>query len=91
MTDTRAAFEAWYGVESPPRFSKSGRYCRDSLEETWCAWQAAINHERSECAKVCEDYGSSYDNEWNRKLGVANDLKDACDECAAAIRARSQP
>jgi hypothetical protein len=51
----------------------------------------AVMAERSECAKECEDYGSSYDNEWNRKLGVANDLKDACDECAAAIRARSQP
>jgi hypothetical protein len=60
--------------------------------EALAKFAAAIRaDERSECAKVCEDYGSSYDNEWNRKLGVANDLKDACDECAAAIRARSQP
>lgn len=85
MTDTRAAFEAWYGVESPPRFSKSGRYCRDSLEETWCAWQAAINHERSECAKVCEDQASAHDGSHNSQAAIG------CDGCAAAIRARSQP
>jgi hypothetical protein len=82
MTDTRAAFEAWafdLGI------------CVDEWPSLLLAWKAAINHERSECAKVCEEFGASYDNEWNRKLGVANDLKDACDECAAAIRARSQP
>ena len=50
----------------------------------------AIKAEREKSAKVCEDYGASYDNAWNQKLGVANDLKDACDECAAAIRARGE-
>lgn len=51
--------------------------------------QEAARQEREAAAKACEDFGASYDNEWNRKLGVANDLKDACEECAAAIRSRS--
>jgi len=51
--------------------------------------EEAVKQELEAAAKACEDFGASYDNEWNRKLGVASDLKDACDECAAAIRARS--
>jgi hypothetical protein len=41
---------------------------------------------REECAKACEQSGAGYDNEWNRKLGVADDLKEVCEECAIAIR-----
>jgi hypothetical protein len=41
---------------------------------------------REECAKLCEQSGAGYDNEWNRKLGVADDLKEVCEECAIAIR-----
>jgi uncharacterized protein YukE len=84
MTDTRAAFEASWDAQCEKGWRRESQLA-------WEIWQAAINHEREECTKVCEDYGSSYDNEWNRKLGVANDLKDACEECAAAIRARSEP
>lgn len=55
------------------------------------ALMEAVGREREECAKACEDFGKSYDNEWNRNLGVASDLEDVCEECAAAIRARSTP
>jgi hypothetical protein len=96
MTDTRAAFERWFqddflnGMDTAGGWdAERNCYVTHQVHMAWMGWQAAINHERSECAKVCEDYGSSYDNEWNRKLGVANDLKDACEECAAAIRARA--
>lgn len=53
--------------------------------------EEAVKQEREAAAKACEDFGASYDNEWNRKLGVANDLKDACEECALAIRGRAAP
>jgi len=88
MTDTRAAFEAWYGKF--PRDLKrheSGRYCGPGTENMWEGWQAAINHERSECAKVCEEIEEpawySYEN--------PNSFYDGSGACAAAIRARSQP
>jgi len=86
MTDARAAFEAFLKRHGDP--SKLSDPMREILH---LVFEAGQQHEREACAKVCEDYGASYDNEWNRKLGVANDLKDACDECAAAIRARSEP
>ena len=44
--------------------------------------------EREACAKVCEDYGKSCVNEWNKNLGVADDLLETAEECAEAIRAR---
>jgi hypothetical protein len=40
-----------------------------------------------EAASVCVGYGESLDNEWNRNLGVAAELREACEDCAAAIRA----
>jgi hypothetical protein len=42
-------------------------------------WQAAINHERSECAKVCED----------RAIDPYAEVDLESRACAAAIRARS--
>jgi hypothetical protein len=45
-----------------------------------------VADEREKCAKVADKHASSYDNEWNRKLGKANDLVEACEEIAAAIR-----
>jgi len=49
---------------------------------------AARADEREACAKACEDYGKSCANEWNKNLGVADDLRETAEECAAAIRAR---
>jgi hypothetical protein len=69
MTDTRAAFEAWYG-----------KYPQD----LWETWQAAIKHERSECAKVCEEKGDSAER-GHFCMGNGKWARD----CAAAIRARS--
>jgi hypothetical protein len=46
--------------------------------------------EREECAKVCEGYANSLNNEWNQSLGVADDLVETCHECAEAIRARGK-
>lgn len=43
-----------------------------------------------EAAKVCNATAEIFDNDWNRRLGVANDLKEACVECARAIRSLIQ-
>lgn len=42
-------------------------------------------HVKAEAVKVCREEGAGLDNEWNRSLGVGNDLKEACEDCAAAI------
>lgn len=77
MTDTRAAFEAWafdLGI------------CVDEWPSLRLAWMAATRHERSECAKVCEDEKVEAD-----VTGTSEDAayNMATDHCAAAIRARS--
>jgi hypothetical protein len=80
MTDTRAAFEAWAATQD---LSVTGaNWGVNSLKRAcaWAAWQAAIKHERSECAKVCEEVGP--------KDGA---LALVTAGFAAAIRARSQP
>jgi hypothetical protein len=73
MTDTRAAFVAAYMdacKDKPADWNEIGYWYARQL------WDAAINHERSECAKVCEMVPSAFgDNA----------------RCAAAIRARSEP
>lgn len=40
-----------------------------------------------DAAKICDKYGVDVDNDWNRSLGVAEDLKDVADDCADQIRA----
>ena len=50
--------------------------------------QLVRTDEREACAKACENYGESCANEWNKNLGVADDLRETAEECAAAIRAR---
>lgn len=42
--------------------------------------------ERERCAKIADEHSLSYDNEWNRNLGKASDLVEACEDIAAAIR-----
>jgi hypothetical protein len=51
----------------------------------------AILEERTACSKVCKWIGLSYDNEGNRKLGVARDLIETAEECAEAILDRVSP
>ena len=41
-----------------------------------------------DAAKLCDEYGNSVNNEWNKELGVADDLAGIAEECAEAIRAR---
>jgi dissimilatory sulfite reductase (desulfoviridin) alpha/beta subunit len=53
------------------------------------AWDAAIKHERSECAKVCEDMAGTMSMFANSKDAKMHN--NAVAGCAAAIRARSQP
>lgn len=62
-----------------------GDTTEDLLKEL--EWQVRES-EREACAKVCEESGASYVNEWNKKLGVADDLQEVALECAHAIRAR---
>ena len=83
--DTLAMLHSLFGSDVLMN-NTSGRYLSDHIEELIAK---RVKQEREAAAKACEEFGASYDNEWNRKLGVASDLKDACDECAAAIRARS--
>ncbi len=47
-----------------------------------------VIEEREACAKVCETYGESLNNDWNKDLGVAEDLVGITEDCAAAIRGR---
>ena len=54
------------------------------------AVEAAVLAEREACAKACEEYGNSVNNEWNKQLGVADDLVGIAEECAATIRARGE-
>jgi hypothetical protein len=48
--------------------------------------EAAIEATKEKAAKVCEEYGNSVNNDWNKQLGVADDLVSIAEECAAAIR-----
>lgn len=48
----------------------------------------AIAKEREECAKVCDNIANSVNNEWNKGLGVANDMCEIATDCADAIRGR---
>jgi hypothetical protein len=92
MTDTRAAFEAWaatYGYETIS--DAEGLYWDDGAQMVWLCWQAAIKHEREECAKVCEDVRDVGD---GAVIAAFEDFHDdghidGCNNCAAAIRARS--
>jgi hypothetical protein len=88
MTDTRAAFEAWYG-KYPHDLKKheNGRYFGPGAQDLWETWQAAINHERSECAKVCEEVDEPG---WTG-YECPNTFNDGKWAAAAAIRARSEP
>lgn len=56
----------------------------EELHTTW-------NNAMERAAEICEASGRELDNEWNRKLGAASDLKETCDECAASIRASKLP
>jgi hypothetical protein len=88
----RAQFEHWMSDEgsTPKAVERRGDgYMLLQAQICWTAWQAAAKAEREACAKTCEKYGASLNNEWNQSLGVADDLVETCEECAEAIRARS--
>jgi len=53
-------------------------------------YKLGMEAEREACAKLCEESGAGYVNEWNKKLGVADELEEVALECAHAIRARGQ-
>ena len=42
--------------------------------------------ERERCVKIADDMAKGLNNEWNQKIGKANDLVDTCEDIAAAIR-----
>ena len=64
-------------------------------------WDAAIKHERAECAKVCEKLEDEYRAAYKGRTEPIDRAalynphtdgeSDGAGECAAAIRARSQP
>jgi hypothetical protein len=94
MTDPRAAFEAWFtkdGDYEPEwldgRETSAGfLYSSADTENMWEAYQAAINHERSECAKVAETVPLESFCSVPSMAMLAKNRADV----AAAIRARSQ-
>lgn len=68
----REVFDAWFDP-----FALRTEDKKFGLEVcAWTIWQAAIQHEREACAKVCEM--------------VPSLLGDDIARCAAAIRARGQ-
>ena len=77
MTD-REAFEAWhvdfYNEPLPPEFT---------IVHSWEMWQAAIKHEREQCAKVCMDYWHELCDE-DADIGRSSVVAD----CAYLIRLR---
>ena len=92
MTD-REAFERWFedgfmdGMDTVGEWdAERNCYTVFQVHMAWKGWQAAINHERSECAKVCEDQGDAAER-GHFCMGNGKWARD----CAAAIRARSQP
>lgn len=76
--------ERW--MTNPPKFMQ-GYYSADQMRAFYLQGRREA---LEEAAKACEQAGAGYDNEWNRKLGAAADLKDVADECAAAIRELSK-
>lgn len=90
MTDTRAAFEAWFLKTRPskhrPDFAlrEDGTYTDDHTQRHWWTWQNAVLADRERCAKVCESKYAPADDGW--LTGYAVCAKD----CADAIRAETK-
>jgi len=59
-----------------------GEPTREELDVFLRTWQRAIQAEREECAKVCEELHQAYD--------AGESWEDGTYDCAAAIRARSK-
>lgn len=81
MTDTRAAFEEWFEAD---QMGNTEEYYAPK-DRAWAAWQASVKHEREACAIMCEVHAAAVINDGKQ---VASAI---CHECAAAVRARSQP
>lgn len=48
--------------------------------------EAAIRRdEREKCAEIADKHAASLDNEWNREIGKANDLREVAEDIAIAI------
>jgi hypothetical protein len=73
--------------EPEDRYRQLGLYDEDQMRShaAQCV-REAVERERERCAALCESTGAGFDNEWNRRLGVVDDLRDVAEECAAAIR-----
>ena len=94
MTDPRVAFEEWYAADAMPAEADWFKRDPDDRDEydsgtthcAWRAWQAAIKHEREECAKVCTDL-------WHTLCDRDADIGElsVAGDCAYLIRTRGAP
>lgn len=75
MTDTRAAFEAWFEAD---QMGNTEEYYAPK-DRAWAAWQEAARHEREAIAKLIDARAA----ECNQR-SMMSELNSA----AAAIRAR---
>ena len=96
MDEMRKAFEAW-AKESDWDISKigsgegwDGTYRSAAVRFMWEAWKAACAVEREACAEVCETTVWSKYVTWWTKATKTQVSAEASQQCAAAIRARSQ-
>ena len=84
--DTRQIFEEWYAGELPKALERNadGGYKYMPANTAWHVWQAAIAHEREECAISCDVKGATMLDQ-NRMVSAYV----MAGECALAIRQRS--
>jgi len=81
LPELRRQFEEWYEADAMPAEAdwfkryEDGEYYHSHTHDAWKAWQEAVKREREECAYLCDQLF--------KRAGDA-------DECADAIRARSE-
>ena len=96
MDEMRKVFEAWaqeYGWDIDKIGSGEewdGTYRSAAVRFMWGAWKAACTVEREVCAEVCETTVWSKDVTWWMEATKTQVSAEAGQQCADAIRARSQ-
>lgn len=88
----REVFEIWYQENITGcngewiEVDEHGQYLERSTRDAWKLYQIGAKHERDACASICDRFVYAIDNGGNRYKRPA-----MADQCANAIRARSNP
>lgn len=76
-------FDEWFQSKQGEAYASMYAFAKD-------AWEIAINIEREECAKVCDELAVGYERSsqghWS---GAYEHMDTAANECASEIRGRS--